>query len=106
MKKLSIREFRDICTLMNIERFIFASDNQTVSLTTNTIKLGLIFNTVLVALNPNAICLKKSDEYVCFERVKYVKMKSQTSALGTTFEIVCGDNLTSENDISYTIIGK
>lgn len=105
MKNLSVREFRDVCNVNNITHFILCSNNQEHYLINSTIKVDLIFNSLIIAFNPNAICLKGQDGLICFERVKYIRMKPDKSPLGTRFTIVCGDFSSEKNNIYYNIVG-
>lgn len=106
MKNLSVREFRDICSSKGVTNFILASDNQNHNLISNTLRIDLVFDSLLIAFNPNAICLKNENGFVCFERVKYIRMNPDNSPLGIKFTIVCGDFSSNENNTSYTIIGN
>ena len=106
MKNLSIREFSEVCRTRGLTRFILTSDNQSNYLINNTLKLDLIFDVALVAFNPNVICLKNANGLVCFERVKHIRMKTDSSPLGIKFTIICGDFSSNNNDISYTIFGN
>lgn len=105
MKKMSVREFRNFCNSNEISHFILSSDNQEHYLISKTLKHDFVFNTLLIALNPNAICLKNEHGLVCFERVKYVTMKPDPSPLGVKFSIICGDFSSEKNNIRYNIIG-
>lgn len=106
MKKISVREFKDMCDEKGITQFILSSDNQNRNLISNTLKSDLVFNSMHIAFNPNAICLKNENGLVCFERVKYITVKPGNSPLGTKFSIVCGDFSSEINNISYNIIGN
>lgn len=105
MKKMSVREFRDICDANKITRFIMSSNNQEHYLISSTLNIDFVFDELIIAFNPNAICLKNQFGLICFERVKHIRMKPDYSPLGTKFSIICGDFSSSENDVCYNIIG-
>ena len=106
MEILSVREFKNVCDALSLKKFIFYSENQSWDRVENTIKIRLTFTTVLVAFNPNAICLKSEENSICFDRVKSVRMLDNESGLGVVFTIICGDSGNNLNDVSYTIIAR
>lgn len=101
-----MREFKDVCDSISPKQFIFCSDNQMWNRVEHTINVKLTFTIMMIAFNPNSICFKNSTDFLCLDRVKSIKIDSDSSALGLVFTVVCGDNKSSTNDISYTIIAR
>lgn len=106
MQNLSVREFKNMCDTLSPKQFIFLSENQPWNKVEHTIKVKLTFKIMLIAFNPNAICFKNSDDFICLDRVKRIKMSDEKSMLGTIFTIICGDLNNNFNDVSYTIIAR
>lgn len=106
MKNLSVREFKDLCSSLSPQQFIFSTENQSWNDTKYSVKMKKTFTRMLVALSPNAICFKNQDDYMCFDRVKFVKVCKEKSILGMIFTIVCGELNNNSNDISYTLIAR
>lgn len=104
LSNLSIRDFKEMCNGLSLQRFIFCSDNQSWSEVENTVKVKMTFSIMLIAFNPNTICFKNNDNFLCFDKVKNIELRNEESMLGTVFTIVCGDIDTSCNDTSYTMI--
>lgn len=106
MQKLSLREFKNTCDSLSFNKFTFFSENQSWDKVGHTIKVKMTFKIALIAFNPNIICFKDADNYLCLNRVKCIKMKEENSMIGRVFTIVCGDFSNADNDISYTIIAQ
>lgn len=102
---MSVREFRDVCDKNDFREYIFLSENQIWDKVGSTIKTKLVFKIMLIAMNPNAICFRNEESYLCLERVKRVVVNGQ-SAIGAVFAVVCGNLSNSDNDITYTIVAK
>ncbi len=104
-KNMSVREFRDICNENDFQEYIFLSENQIWGRVGSTIKTKLVFKIMLIAMNPNAICFRNEESYLCLERVKRVVVNNQ-AAIGAVFAVICGNLSNSDNDITYTIVAK
>lgn len=104
MQNLSVREFKNVCDTLSPKQFIFLSENQDWSRVDHTIKVKLTFKIMMIAFNPNAICLQSSTDYLCLDRVKSIKMNE--SILGLVFTVICGDSGSNSNDVAYTIIAR
>lgn len=88
----------------NPKRILFCTENQSWGRVENPMRVSLAFTSMIMACNPNVICLKNGENTIRFERVKSVIVDADRSVLGTVLDIVCGDNSSNENDIHYTII--
>lgn len=99
MQKLSVREFKEYCDKLVPHRFIFDTENQEWCNIGETLKIKLVFGSIIINFNPNTICLSSPLGKIIFERVKYIEM-GDTSMIGAVFTIVCA----GYNDKSYTIV--
>lgn len=106
MENLSVREFKKVCDALSPKQFIFSSENQFWDKVEHTAKVKLTFTIMLIAFNPNAICLKNKDDFLRLDRVKSIKMSDEKSILGAVFTIICGDLSNNLNDVAYTIIAR
>ena len=106
MANMSVREFKKVCDTLSFKQFVFSSENQAWDKVEYTIKAKLTFTIMLIALNPNAICFKHGDDFLCLDRIKHITMSDEKSMLGVVFTVICGDSGNSENDIAYTIIAR
>ena len=106
MANLSVREFKEVCDTLPSKQFIFSSENQPWSRVGHTISVKLTFTIMMIALNPDAICFKNKDDYLCLERVKGVILSDVKSILGHVFTIICGDSNSNANDVAYTVIAR
>lgn len=85
-------------------RIIFCTENQAFSKVDTPLKANLAFTSMIMACNPNVICLKNGESVLWFERVKSVIVDADRSPLGTVLDVVCGDSIGKDNDIHYTLI--
>lgn len=85
-------------------RILFCTENQGWDKVENPMKASLVFTSMLMACNPNVICLKNGESALYFERVKHIHIDDERSAIGTVLNIVCGDTVGKENDMHYTLI--
>ena len=88
----------------NPKRILFCTENQSWGKVENPMRVSLSFTSMVMACNPNVICLKDGENTLWFERVKRVIVDAERSPLGTILDVVCGDSSNKENDIHYTII--
>lgn len=103
MRKLSVREFKDLCENLPQHGFNFDSINQDWYSASETMKLKQEFSSIKISFNPNTIYLCSSLGCLKFERVKYIRIE-EPSLLGTIFTIVCGDLITNTSNKAYTLI--
>lgn len=90
----------------SLRRVLFCTENQDWSKVEHPLKANLAFTSMLMACNPNVICLKNGDNTLYFEKVKRVYVDPERSPLGTVLDVVCGDSTSKENDIHYTLIAS
>lgn len=101
---LSVREFKIMCDTLSPHKFIFTSENQQWDRVNHTAKVNLSFRIMLIAFNPNTIFFKNEYNWLCLERVKYIKVNRENPLIGVVFTVVCGSLPSTANDISYTIL--
>lgn len=103
-KVMNIGELKRYYEGRSFRRILFCTENQLWDKVENPLKANLSFTSMLMATNPNVICLKNGDSVLYFERVKHILVDDKRSVLGTVLDIVCGDNAGNENDRHYTLI--
>lgn len=103
-KNMSVGELKRYYEGRSLRRILFCTENQSWDKVESPLKANLAFTSMLMACNPNVICLKNGDSTLCFERVKSVQVDADGSPLGTVLDIICGDNSSKENDTHYTLI--
>lgn len=101
---MSIGEFKRYYENRRPKQILFCTANQVWNKVDDPMKAVLSFTTMLMACNPNVICLKSGDNSIWFERVKNITVDSDRTPLGTVLDIVCGDSVGKENDVHYTVI--
>lgn len=101
---MSVSELKRYYEGRSVRRILFCSENQSWCRVENPMKVNMTFTSMLMACNPNVICLKSGDSTLHFEKVKRIYLDADRSPLGTVLDIVCGDSNTRENDIKYTLI--
>ena len=90
----------------SLRRILFCTENQKWDAVENPMKASLVFSSMLIACNPNIICLKAGENMLYFERVKCVNVDTERSILGTVLDVVCGDSAGKTNDVHYTLIAS
>lgn len=103
-KIMSIRELKRYYECRIPRHIMYCTDNQTWCKVDSPMKSSLTFTSMVIACNPNVICLKSGENTLWFERVKSVVIDSDRSQLGTVLDIICGDSAGRESDIHYTVI--
>ena len=101
---MSIEELRRYYKHRSPRQIMYCTANQTWGKVDNPMKAVLTFSSMIMACNPNVICLKGGENTLWFERVKNVIVDPDRSPLGTVLDIICGDSSCKENDIHYTVI--
>lgn len=101
---MNIGELKRYYEGRSLRRILFCTENQAWVKVENPMKANLAFTSMLMACNPNVICLMNGESALYFERVKRIHVDDERSVLGTVLDIVCGDNASKENDIHYTLI--
>ena len=103
---MSVGELKRYYEGRSVRRILFCTENQSWDKVEHTAKVKLTFTIMLIAFNPNAICLKNKDDFLRLDRVKSIKMSDEKSMLGAVFTIICGDLGNNSNDVAYTIIAR
>lgn len=103
-KMMSFGELKRYYEGRSPQRILFCTDNQTWDRIENPLKVNLTFTSMMMCCNPNAICLKNGDNFLCFEKVKRAHVDTERSPLGVVLSVVCGDARCDDNDIRYTLI--
>ena len=101
---MNIGELKRYYEGRSLRRILFCTDNQVWDKVENPMKASLSFASMLMACNPNVICLKNGESVLYFERVKCIYVDDERSVLGTVLDIVCGDGTSREDDTHYTLI--
>lgn len=60
MKKISLREFKDMCEELSLTNFIFSTSNQGESTTDIGMFLNLSFTKIAISFNPNVVDFQNS----------------------------------------------
>ena len=103
MKILSLSEFANICKQIPATKFIFSSENQK-DFFDFKISYNFTFNTMLTAVNPNALRFIGTDNTLQLESVKEIRLKEKYSPLGKIFIIVCESLFNKNEEMTFTII--
>lgn len=101
---MSIGELKRYYERRGLRRIVFCTVNQAWNQVDDPMKVSLTFTSMVMACNPNVICLKNGENTVWFEKVKGVVVEQDRSPLGTVLDIVCGDSASKDNDVHYTVI--
>ena len=59
---------------------------------------------MLICENPNIICLKSSNNTLSIDRVKEVKIDTESSVLGTVITVFCGNADADGYESAYTLV--
>lgn len=104
MKKISIASLRKLCEERNFREFRFASVDQPTNGILATIQADLTFSTIMIALNPDIICLRGVSGMIYFRHIKFVCVAPVKTTLGLVFDIVCEDGTKAETFVKYRIL--
>ena len=94
MQRLTMTEFKKICSKICALVFVYDTDNQKE--TYRNLKIVNKFTEVIIMLNPNRICFRNPGGTMCINNVLYVD-RHDPKSVGEVFDIVCSDAV-------YTII--
>lgn len=103
MEKISLIDFKNYCSKIQVHKYIFDTDNQLWDKFESTIRSKVEFSTMRITFNPNTVFLRSGTDFIKFERVKYI-IFNEKSLLGTVFTFVCGNKSDTIKDVFYTII--
>lgn len=103
-KQVTVNELKQFCEKNRPNQVTYYSENQDWYRVSDPCKLMLHFPIMLICENPNLICLKSETNTVCFDRVRFVEIDTETTVLGTIFTIYCGGSKSKGPEIAYTLI--
>lgn len=106
MKKLSLIEFKDYCSKVSVEKYVFSSETQ---LDNNAVNHDLTFTQsykiMSVFLSPGALCFSNDlDSQILFECAKYVIVPDKIASKTINFKIVCGNAHSGCCDTTYVFV--
>lgn len=107
--KLTVVEFEKICNEVAPSEYIFDTKNQPWGDDVITLKASFTFDNVMILRNPSRVCLTygnknllgKYDNFLKFERVKYILYKGMSAGC-RFFTIVC-ENFSDQQDTEYCL---
>lgn len=105
-KTVSVREFRAYCEKNRPHHILFYTENQIWYRASDPCKIKMSFPIMLICENPNIICLKSGNNTLSIDRVKEVKIDTESSVLGTVITIFCGDANADNYEIAYTLVAE
>lgn len=107
MKKMvSFRELKEFCEQNKPHLVSFCSVNQNWHSTADTCQLELSFPVMSLYENPNFIYLKSGENALSLSRIKFAKIDTETSVLGTLITVFCGNFFEEGYDTTYTLIAE
>lgn len=89
-KRCTVGELKRYCSQNEPHRVSFVTENQPDYTVSDPCKVQYTFPTMLVYENPSIVCLKSGDNTVCFDRVKFAEVDTESSVLGTIIQLFCG----------------
>lgn len=103
-KQVSVKEMKEYCERNRPKQVTYYSENQDWYRACDPCKIRMHFPIMLIYENPNLICLKSEASTICFDKVRFVEIDTETTVLGTIFTIYCGSALKKEPEVSYKLI--
>lgn len=103
-KTLSVREFKAYYETNHPKYILFHTENQSWYRASDPCKIKMSFPIMLIAENPNIICLKSGNNTLSIDRVKEVKIDTETSVLGAVITVFCGNADADGYEIAYTLV--
>lgn len=103
-KKVSVEGLKEYCEKNRPKQITYYSENQDWYCVSDPFKIRMHFKIMLICENPNLICLKSGVSTVCFDRVRFVEIDTETTVLGTVFTVYCGGSNSMEPEIAYKLI--
>lgn len=104
-KKISVRELKSFCEENPPHEVAYYTENQGAPY--EPCRLMLHFKNVLIAENPNVVCLKSDKSSVCFDQVLYAELEEigvESVDLGMALKLYCGSRMAPKPTSSYTLI--
>ena len=103
-KKITVGELKSYYASKKLSTVRFSTENQKWYRVSDPCKVNLSFSAMLITENPNLICLKSGVNTICFDRVKFVEIDTESSVLGTIITLFCGDFGSNDYDITYRLV--
>lgn len=103
-KQVSVKELKEYCERNRPSQVTFYSENQDKYRISDPCKLRMHFPIMLIYENPNLICLKSGTSTICFDRVRFVEIDTETTVLGTILTLYCGGSGSSEPEVAFKLI--
>lgn len=100
-KTVTVGELKSYCSQNKPKEISFLSENQPWYRVSDPCKVRCTFPIMLIYENPNLVCLKSGRNTICFDRVKFAELDTDSTVLGTTINLHCGN---AETDVSYILI--
>ena len=91
MKKITIRDFKQLCDANKFHCFIVAPENQSLADTyqPSPFQYDVVFNRVDITLNPDIIKFSEKNFSLQISNIEYIIAHKIGSYLGSVFEICC-----------------
>ncbi len=103
-KQLSVKELKKYCERNAPYQVTYYSENQDWYCVSDPCKFRMHFPIILISENPNLICLKSGTSSICFDRVRFVEIDTETTVLGTVFTLYCGGAGSKAPEVTYKLI--
>lgn len=101
-EKLSIHELKAFCEENPPNQITYYAENQDTACA--PCRFRLHFQTMQVYENPNLIYLCAGNGSLCFMRVKWAEIDTESSVLGTILKLYCKRPETPRSTAVYTLI--
>lgn len=92
MESMSVAEFRDFCSDVGYNDYIYDTDNQSKYDIVDMFSASLRFPTIHFSVNPSTIVLSNGNSKMVFDHVTNVVVHERKPCIGTCFEIICRHN--------------
>lgn len=103
-KQVSVKELKEYYEMKKPRQVTYYSENQDWYCVSDPCKLRMHFPIMLICENPSLICLKSGASTICFDRVLFVEIDTETTILGTILTVYCGGTGSKEPEITYKLI--
>ena len=103
-KRVSVRELKEYCSRNKPQQVLFCTENQEWYRVADPCKIRLSFPIMLICENPNIVCLKSGNNTFSIDRVKEVRIDTESSVLGTVITVFCGNTDADGYEIAYTLV--
>lgn len=104
MKRVSVTDLRTICDTRRFLAYRLVSADQPRNDIDYSIQFDLTFQQILIAENPDIICLKGTGGMLYFRHIKYVCAAPVDTILGFVFDVICTDSMYNGGIAKYRIL--